>query len=204
MPDYITTAIIKTADNVAANYATNTFHFHADDLTALQLAHNSLVTFYNAIDTNFSDLVNVAANGLEIVSWDFDASPPRAPVLRTFGTLAGVSIGPLPTEVSLCISFQGTRISGVPQARRRGRIYIPFLQEGANDATARPSSGLVTSLATAAQALLTASDAAATWAWEIWSAAGPGFVTVVDGWVDNEWDTQRRRGRKATSRTTFT
>lgn len=204
MPDYITTATIKTADNIAANYATNTFHFNADDLTALQLAHNALVTFYNAIDTNFSDLVSTAAGGLSITSWDFDASPPRAPVLTTTGTFAGMGIGPLPTEVSLCISFQGTRISGVPQARRRGRIYVPFLQETANDATARPSAGLVSSLATSAQALLTASDAAATWTWEIWSAAGPGFTTVTDGWVDNEWDTQRRRGRKATSRTTFT
>jgi hypothetical protein len=204
MPDYITTAIIKTADNVAANYATNTYHFHADDLTALQLAHNALVTFYQAIDTNFSDMVNAGAGGLEVVSWDFDDTPPRAPVLRTLATLAGFSINGLPPEVAICVSFQGTRLSGVPQARRRGRVYIPFLQETANDSTGRPASALITSLATAAGALLTASDSAATWAWEIWSAAGPGFTTVTDGWVDNEWDTQRRRGRVATSRTTFT
>lgn len=204
MPDFITTAIIKTADNVAANYATNTFHFNADDLTALQLAHNNLVTFYTSIDTNMSDVVNLGVGGLEIVSYDFDDPKPRAPVLRTLGTLAGVSINGLPREVALCMSFQGTRLAGVPQARRRGRIYIPFLQETANDGDGRPTTTLVNSVVAAGQVLLNSSDAAPTWTWEIWSAAGPGFTTVTDGWVDNEWDTQRRRGRRATSRTTFT
>lgn len=201
---YITTAIIKTADNIPANYATNTYHFEADDLTALQLAHNALVTFYQAIDGNFSDVVNAGAQGLEIVSWDFDDAPPRAPVLRTFGTLSGMSINGLPREVALCMSFQGTRLSGIPQARRRGRVYLPFFTETSNDGDGRPTSALITSIATAGGALLTASDSASTWTWEIWSAAGPGFTIVTDGWVDNEWDIQRRRGRNATSRTTFT
>jgi hypothetical protein len=204
MPDFITTAVIKTADNVAANYATNTYHFKADDLTALSLAHAALTTFYQAIDTNFSDMVNAGAGGLEITSWDFGDSPPRAPVLTTTATLAGMSINGLPPEVALCMSFQGARLSGVPQARRRGRVYIPFLTETANDGTGRPSSALITSIANAGQALLTASDGAATWEWEIYSSVAPGFTTVTDGWVDNEWDTQRRRGRVATSRTTFT
>lgn len=204
MPFYQTTAIIKTADNVAANYATNTFWFDADDLTALQLAHNSLIAFYNAIDTNFSDVVNINPGGLEVVSYDFADSPPRAPVLRTTGTLAGVSINGLPREVALCMSFQGTRLSGVPQARRRGRVYIPFLIETANDGDGRPTSGLISSIVAGGAGLLLASDTAATWNWVIYSSVAPGWTAVTDGWVDNEWDTQRRRGRVATSRTTFT
>jgi hypothetical protein len=204
MPFYNSQAIIKTADNVAANYATNTWHFEADDVTALGSAHAALVTFYQAVDTYFSNLVNVGAGGLEIVGYAFADAPPRAPVLRTLATLTVGSVNPLPTEVSLCMSFQGTRQSGTPQARRRGRVYLPFMAEDNNATDARPSTTIINGVVAAGAALLAASDSAGTWSWLTYSGVAPGWSTVVDGWVDNEWDTQRRRGRRSTSRTTFT
>jgi len=82
-------------------------------------------------------------------------------------------------------------------------VYLPFFGETGNDTDGRPTPAMVTALAAAGGALLTASTAAATWAWLTYSTVAPGYTQVVNGWVDNEWDTQRRRGRAATSRTTF-
>lgn len=202
MPDYITQCIIATADNTVANFATNTFAIEATDVVALGLAHTALATFYQTIDANMSNLVR-SANGLEVTSYNRADTKPRAPVLTNFSALTTTGTAPLPPEVALCLSFQAARVSGVPQSRRRGRIYLPFFDETGNGTDGRPASGVVSSTVTAAQAFLDASDASATWAWNVWSTVNGSPSIVANGWVDNEWDTQRRRGRPATSRTVF-
>lgn len=202
MPKYNSVAIIKTADNVEANYATNTWHFDADDLTALALCHAALATFYQALDAYMSNLVKTT-DGLEVTSYAMADTKPRAPVLTSLTTLAPAGSAPLPTEVALCLSFQGVRSSGAIQSRRRGRVYLPFFDETSNFTDGRPASAFVTAVAGMGQTLLNASDSAGTWTWETYSTVEPGWVPVDNGWVDNEWDTQRRRGRPYTSRVTF-
>lgn len=202
MPFYTTQAIIRTADNVEANYATNTWTCEADDLTALQLFHDELVDFYEEMDSFFSPLV-ATTNGLNLVSYLNTDPKPRPPVLMTNANLTVGSADPLPTEVALVLSFQGDKMAGVPQSQRRGRIFLPFLAEGHNGSDGRPNSAIVSALATAGDNLLTASTSAPTWTWLVYSAVAPGYTVITNGWVDNEWDTQRRRGRIATSRTTF-
>lgn len=203
MPFYTTQVTIPTVDNDVANFATNRFHFEADDLTALALCHGQLQTFYNSWRPRMSDLAR--QNTWTIKSYDDTDPEPRAPVLETIFNLTTAPAGaPLPPEVSLCLSFQGSRQSGVPQARRRGRVYLPFITAASNDTTGRPSAAAITVAQGMGQALLTASDAAATWSWLTFSAVAPGYAQVTDGWVDNEWDTQRRRGRRYTSRSLFT
>jgi hypothetical protein len=203
MPFYDTQVTIPTVDNDVANYATNTFHFEADDLTALGLVHTQLFTFYNTLQPRLSSLCR-QTNWL-IKSYLQTDPKPRAPVLETIGSLSSPpSATPLPPEVALCISFQGTRMSGVNQARRRGRVYLPFLRADASGTDGRPTAAMMTTAVSCGQGLLTASDSAATWAWQTLSTVAPGVSTVVDGWVDNEWDVQRRRGRRYLTRTTFT
>lgn len=203
MPFYTTQVTIPTADNSVENYASNTFHFEADDLTALGLCHTQLQTFYNSWRGTMSNLAR--QNGWSIKSYDDTDPIPRAPVLETTFNLTSAPTGSgMPPEVALCLSFQGARQSGVPQARRRGRVYLPFPLASAGGTDGRPAAGTITTAVGLGQALLTASDSAGTWTWMTFSTVAPGYATVTDGWVDNEWDTQRRRGRKATSRTTFT
>lgn len=202
MPFYSTMAIIATQDNVSANYATNTWWCEADDLTALQSFHDELVTFYTTVDDMFSNLVR-GVNGLELTSYLRTDPEPRPPVLTTMANLSPLGGAPLPTEVSLVMSFQGDRMAGVPQARRRGRVYLPFMGEDDNHTDGRPTTAQVTMVANAGDALLTASTAATDWTWLVYSAVEPGYTIITNGWVDNEWDTQRRRGRPATIRTTF-
>lgn len=203
MPFYSTQVTIPTVDNDVANYATNSFHFEADDLTALALCHTALTSFYNTWQPRMSNLVR--QNAWTTKSY-LDTDPmPRAPVLETTFNLTSAPAGVgLPPEVALCVSFQGSRLSGTPQARRRGRVYLPFLGSSTLGTDGRPAALTVTSAVSCGQGLLTASDAAATWTWVTFSTVAPGYAVVLDGWVDNEFDTQRRRGRRYTSRSLFT
>jgi hypothetical protein len=205
MPLYRVQQTIQTVDNVAANYATNTWHFFADNTTALALAVAEMQFVYKNNKSYMSALVRTTGHAFK--AYNLSDPEPRAPVLEgSFDFSSSVSGDPLPPEVSLVLSFQAEKVSGVPQARKRNRIYFPFLNESANHTDGRPLGAFVTSLVSAGANLLVASDAASTWAWTIFSTITPVIESppVSNGWVDNEWDTQRRRGREATSRSTFT
>lgn len=203
MPEYRVQQAIETADNVAANYATNTWHFSANDTAALALAIAEMQFIYINNKSYLSNLIRTA--GHRYKAYNLADPEPRAPVLEgSFTFTTGPTGDPLPPETSLCLSFQAVRVSGEPQARKRNRVYIPFLNEAANHTDGRPLAAFVTSLVSAADNLLLASDTSAVWQWNVHSGLIPGIIPVDNGWVDNEWDTQRRRGRVATSRTTFT
>lgn len=112
----------------------------------------------------------------------------------------------LPAEVALCISWAAD-LGGGSIRRRRGRTYIGPLNVDAlaEDATnyARPSSGVLTSLATAGGEYLADSVADDAWLAVIYSRADQEMKLINRGWVDNEFDTQRRRGADSTTRSTF-
>jgi hypothetical protein len=183
---------------VSKDRAQNVWHFIADNLTALDLALVQLTTFYAAVDGTFSNLV--ATTGHQLKCYDLADLEPRAPVRdQGIGTLS-VGGAPLPTELAICISFQGPRQSGVEQARRRGRLYLGPMAS-ANVATdGRVISGAMTVIGGALQNMLDASQAAATWAWAVYSRKNEAAIEVTNAWIDNEWDVQRRRGREATQR----
>nr|CRY97788.1 hypothetical protein [uncultured prokaryote] len=203
MPYYTVQAVIPTVDNVAANYATNTWHFFAATVGDLTSVFTALQDFYIVWAANLSELVR--QTNWEFKAYDDDDPEPRAPVDTFSFNLSGAPSGDsLPTEVALVMSFQADPVSGTPQARRRGRVYLPFLDASTNDTTARPSSALLSAVETAGQGLLDDSIAGdPDWRWVTRSKVAPGYATVTNGWIDNEWDTQRRRGRDATSRSVF-
>ena len=202
MPTYRTQVTIATTDNVSANYATNTWHCLAPDLVELALWHSALLAFYQLIDVDFSNLVRTT-DGCMMKSYDMADPEPRAPVLTFEGDLSPGG-APLPPEVSLVMSFQAAQSSGVPQARRRNRVYLPFYNAAANGIDGRPDSTTITPVITAATNLLAASGPTSSdWQWIVRSPTDNTIDIVDNGWVDNEWDTQRRRGRPSTSRSTF-
>jgi hypothetical protein len=51
--------------------------------------------------------------------------------------------------------------------------------------------------------MLTASNAQGQWKWAVYSTVNMTGVNVAAGWVENAFDTQRRRGRIATIRSVF-
>lgn len=204
MPTYRTQVQILSSDGVPANYATNTWHCAAPDLTELALWETALVSFYEDMSTYISSLAKPTSNNLYFKHYDIADPEPRAPVLEGFRDYTPNTTGGLPPEVALVLSFQAPKSSGIPQARRRNRIYLPFITSASNGSDGRPTGPFLTALETAAGDLLAASGpTSANWQWMVYSPTDNAIDLVTSGWCDNEWDTQRRRGRAATLRYTF-
>lgn len=194
-------------DNLPENAATNTLHFEVPDFTVqAPLIEAALNSMYQNFNTHLSSLITPST---WVYKWFNLADPePRVPVRTTTG-MGALATGTTaaPPEVALCISFKAAAVSGFPAGRLRNRIYIGPLATGTIDTTGRPTSTAVTALANGADILLEASKAAG-WDWVVFSPtqSSQGLVDsfpIESGWVDNEFDTQRRRGRRSTARTTF-
>lgn len=120
----------------------------------------------------------------------------------------------LPNEVAATLSYHGDLTSLAeegtggtrPRARHRGRVYIgPLNVTAISNATPGPRINLLTRHVLTGKladmsAALNAIDAHLC----VWSRVNVSLDPIVGGFVDDEPDTQRRRGVTATTRTTFT
>lgn len=171
----------------------------------------AIESFYKDNNTNHPIdwyLSPVLTTAFTITAYDRADPEPRVPIWSNNSTRSAAYPGsstPYPSEVSVCLSFQAAQISGTPQARRRGRIFLGPLNPGAAAFTsgrARPADIFIADLAVAA-ARLRSDMITAGFRWQVWSVAGNSGADVDNGWIDNALDTQRRRGEAATSRTTW-
>jgi hypothetical protein len=159
-------------------------------VTALQDFYDSLVTFRSSLLNGF----------VTFKFYDRADATPRVPWLQETRNV-GTSDSALPPEVALVTSFKAAPVSGQPPARRRGRVFIGPLSQGAlSNTTGRPTEGVLNALSLASFQLLQDSEATGDWSWTIWSPTDNAAREVFEGWVDNEFDTQRRRGIRATNR----
>lgn len=201
---YYTQVTLEHDSALPEDRSVNTFAVQLNDaavvLTELAAWHTALTTFYNAIDGLFSSSISAVGT---IKSYDRADPTPRVPKLSTaLAIVAGSAM--LPAECAICVSFQAVTLAGAPQSRRRGRVFIGPLNSSVNDtSTGRPDTTQVTTLQNAADALVTTSKGAAEWYWEVWSQANLSGREVDNGWIDNAFDTQRRRGLRPTSRVLF-
>lgn len=208
-------AVLAYDTGLPEDVAVNTWHFqftdplvsgHLDDVEGL------LNDFYGTNDPVTTRSVASFLPGTiepaqsEYRYYDLGQPTPRAPARIDAVTWTnGPSGDPLPEEVALCLSYQAVQVSGEPQARRRGRAFIGPLSDGALGApTDRPSGTLVNTLIGSANRMLTDSIASTT-RWVVYSrtTVPPTGFNVDNGWVDNAFDTQRRRGIAPTLRTVF-
>lgn len=193
----------------------NTFAFVQDDVADCPEVFDRLEEFYNddaptdAICRFLSPAIDRNPNIARIEAYRLSDSPPRVPVATRLWQLGVQKSGdPLPAEVALCASFQAPAVSGFPQARRRGRIFLGPFVDAANDDVVSvgrsvPSSDLIETVANASERL------AAYWTvggpnWAVWSRRDDTMYEVTNGWVDNDWDTQRRREPSPTGRISWT
>lgn len=203
MADMRAQVILKTVDNVAENYVTNSWAFKGEDTEESTTAiTTALKNFYSNIVSYLSP--SIAQNGHAVKYYTLPGTKPNYPFDEDSFNLASAPAGTaLPSEIAVCLSFQGTRAAGFPQARRRGRIYIGPLDQTAATGD-RPSSGLLTAMAVQATNFSTEIDAiTGDVQWAVWSPSDGQSVAIDNGWVDNAFDVQRRRGVAYTSRTTF-
>jgi hypothetical protein len=117
---------------------------------------------------------------------------PLATVVRNVGVAANVGS---PREIAVCLSFY----ADVNAKRHRGRLYVPFYWLFPASALAdRPSATVrqkVGELADVLGAVGAVDDD-----WSVWSKVDHVARKVTHWWVDDEWDTQRRRGLRPTTR----
>lgn len=203
MPFYAVQLQIFPTSNRPEDAVTNSFSCSANSTGDALLFTNQVVALYDTYRAMFPNIVRQTNHVYKIFN---RADPkPRQPVaegLWSFG--AAPTMAPAPPEVAHCMSFQGDALSGVPQARRRGRVYFGPLRIERIDTDGRPNATQMATLDAFGTDLLAASVAAAGWNWTVHSSVlGVGDAIITNGWVDNEFDTQRRRGRVATARSLF-
>lgn len=195
--------ILRLDSGLPEDSPVNTLHFNTlsspEPYAAIATAIEGA---YNTFRTNFP--ATVEQNGHRIKMYEMADSTPRVPVFDdTFDLSSNPTGDSLPPEIALCCSFQGARASGQSQARRRGRVYLGPCKEDDNSALGVPGSTVIANAAAFGNFLLNASIAAGSWEWCVYSPTDDELVPVTNGWVDNAWDVQRRRGLGATSRTVF-
>lgn len=203
--------------NVPEDVITNVWHWVWDggsDPTTGQCdsLKDALMGFYEAIfnsTTNAGLAPWVKATGWSIKMYDLAQPKPRVPYYTATDTFAGSSAttSAIAPEVALCVSYQADYINGVNPQSQRGRIYVGGIGTGVTNGTGSafpvPGTTLINN-ACAAASTLAAGPIATNWHWVIWSRKLGVYWTVTKGWVDNAFDTQRRRGQKATARTLWT
>jgi hypothetical protein len=197
--------------NIPTDVITNTLHF-ANPIASMQTIADEITPeiqdFYEAIYGGSFGIAAYCSPLLATVSWyDLADPPPRVPYTLPMPITAAVETATsIPTEVATVLSFQADPESGIPQARRRNRIYIGGLTPNhVSTATGDnfPTIGTTFRAALGDAALLnfitnlSGSDTV----WVARSETANTTVPVTNGWVDNSPDTQRRRSVEATART---
>lgn len=191
---------------LAEDRVVNVFHFtgpgtYAEDEAA---ARSAVAGFYSfsagqtfSVGSWLSPWVSRTA---ELRSYDLELPPDERPPTIEPLTLGVAAAGGYVEEAAVCLSYRG---SPPYTQRRRGRLYIGPLRESAATAAssttpARPSPDIIGDLGRAAEFL--ANSSGVTWCIRS-SVPVENFVPIIGGYVDNAFDTQRRRGPDATSRT---
>jgi hypothetical protein len=136
----------------------------------------------------------------EVVVKAYDAehvkpNPPQAVATKHAGLTPA---SPGPRETSLCLSYYAG--SNVP--RRRGRLYIPAIFIAGGALPVRPTTTHQSSLSQFADMFKNLGGVDVDWC--VWSRRDSAAHSVTNWFVDDDWDTQRRRGLRPTSRTVGT
>lgn len=232
------TTVFDHISGLSEDRVSNTFHFSTaaavDDDATLDAIQDAIEDFWVLSHNNAGGEMGSLSGfiGPEIARtahlkiYDAEGAPPHFPVRDVdFAISAAMSANPLPGECAVVGSFQGAKVSGEDQARKRGRVFIGPLCTDASQtvsSVARPSSAIINSLGAALEHLRVDSEFTAAWSWVVYSkgarqrvlqpdgvsyrATGPlldpTWSPITNWWVDNAFDTQRRRGKAATVKTT--
>jgi hypothetical protein len=196
-------------DVITNNWSFRDFSVNTDLATAADALNPLVQAFYDSIYATIPSYLMDPVPNWTARWYNRDDPPPRSPYilpLRSTGATANPSA--IPTEAAAVLSFQGVRISGSPQARRRGRIYLGGLPPASISQSTSSTypvfsptfiANVVANAATLRDDVVAAGD----YFWTVWSPTSNSYVQITDGWVDNSPDTQRRRSVEASSRTAW-
>lgn len=188
----------------------NTFHFSnlSPYASLLTDAFSVLEDLYNNANTTHSLaawLSPTISRDAEFRFYDLSDDEPRVPTIEPWTLPTAADTDGDPEECAAVLSFHG---DPPVTARRRGRIYLGPLAQGAiasadNDTYSALHPQLTADMVLAASSALAVSQGNGA-GWSIRSGVPvENFVPIVGGWVDNAIDIQRRRGAEATVRSTW-
>jgi len=107
-----------------------------------------------------------------------------------------------PHEVAICLSYATVDDVSQSTKRRRGRIYMgPLGGSMPPSDQLRPTATYRNTILDFGTGLASVGTAGNT-TWKLFSRADQVAVKIESMWVDDSWDTQRRRGLSPTTRTT--
>lgn len=202
MPFYSATMTLAMTSGVTADSVQNSYAFSGSTLaTDPDVIADLLEDLYDALVTIYPSKVATSGHLIKVIN--LDDPQPRYPVLqRDYAFPTAPSGNTTCAEIAIGASFQAARQSGIPQARRRGRVYI-----GPIDASHIDNNGMINFtqrilVANAFDAFHAAAGASAV-VWSVWSRVDGDLYAVNNGWVDDAPDIQRRRGVKASVRSTW-
>lgn len=213
---YLVTTEIPYFTAIAKDVITNTWHFNwlnggtPSNASFLFLDNNVRAAlggcYANATTNHMAAFCNQTATVVTI--YDLDDPVPRVPVYQSTGTLSAVIKATstlIAAETSVCVSYKAAFISGIPKASQRGRIFLGgiadnWVDPGTGALFPKPKPGTLTALGNSINDLL-ATPFADDWEWVVYSRKLMQTFPVVGGWIDNAFDTQRRRGNAASTRT---
>jgi len=156
--------------------------------------YDTLVNDWMVAFKGYSPTANT--NQVQVKAYDVSRPKPNYPVYERLdnGGIAGPASGI--REPAMCLSFY----AGQNIKRRRGRLYLPvFILQASNSYGVRPQQAMLDKVA-ALVPILTALGGVDV-DWSVWSSVDGQARAVTNWWIDNEWDTQRRRGLRGTTRT---
>lgn len=214
---YAAQVVLNSDTGFPRDAAVNTFYFRRADITPSDAAvrndiATTLVSFYNDVHGTssnqlrwyLSSLLNQGTDACQVKVYNMNDAHPRVPYIRPFTLAASAgSDGGFPTEVAICLSFKSA--AALNPKRGRGRVYLGPLHS--NVCTIDPpnvamNGSTVLAFQHAAKFLMDESvtTRATRGIWCVYSRADNALYDVTQAWIDNEFDTQRRRGHRATSR----
>ena len=160
-------------------------HYFGDDAQGLA----------DRLKTNLLALSNVGAlQPFTIKIYDAEKAPPSYPLAQA-QNLTGFVASTAPREICLCLSYYSTW----NRPGYRGRLYIPHNFIGGTVGL-RPTNGHMTTVLAWANTLFNGLPQGTNWI--VWSKKMKKGYGVTNFWCDDEWDIQRSRGLKGTTRVT--
>lgn len=189
---------IPVTDLLPRNRVVNKLHFQhvAGGLTSTDLEDfaEGLLALYQARYENSTREINVKC-------YDTDNPPnyPRAEVVVNAGQAWQINS---PREIALCLSYAGDHRGN---KNERGRCYLmPGLSTNHNQMGLRPiPSQLDWALEWYGKSNESFPDLGGVdWKFGVWSPTLQQFTQTTQAWVNDDWDIQRKRGLRESTRVT--
>ncbi len=206
--------------NLPKDVSINALHFgvegDADNDSNWDDIRDLVAAFWNttisgiAPSAYLSSIIQRATDACYIKFYDAEADPQVLLGQRNFtANSAAVAETNYPNEVAICLSLTCTPGGSVPVRRRRGRMYVGPVNVGvegsrtvAGEEVPAVASTVRTTFATACENMATQDDFPFV-SWGVWSTVNEALYVITGGFIDNDFDTQRRRQYPASARTTW-